>query len=98
MSSILPFITGSAGALVVLAVVAWAFYDGRIHSDREFSKLEKENEALKAALELERKAVDEQARTGTVTNQLIQALTALATGEQHERLQRPGLTAKDLGL
>lgn len=37
-TSLIPLITGSAGALVVLALVAWAFFTGKLHSDREFSR------------------------------------------------------------
>ena len=39
MTSILPLITGSAGALVVLAIVSYLFFEGKLHSDSEFSKL-----------------------------------------------------------
>ena len=34
----LPYITGAGGALVVLALVAWAFYIGKLHSDPEFQR------------------------------------------------------------
>ena len=39
MQDYLPLITGGGGALVVLALWVWAFFTGKIHSDREFSKL-----------------------------------------------------------
>lgn len=104
MEQYLPLITGSGGALVILAIIAWAFYAGRIHSDREFCKLEAENDALKAentqyriALETERKTVGEVASAGQVTNQLINALTTLAS-EKAAKPAPPGLTAEDLGL
>ena len=99
MQNFLPLITGSAGALVVLALVAWGFYAGQLHSDREFSKLEEENShlrqensAYRLALDLERKTVNETAAAGQVTNQLIRALVAAA------RKGTPELTAEDLGL
>jgi hypothetical protein len=103
LQSLLPLITGSAGALVVLALGVYAFYTGKIHSDREFSKLEAENDQMRAemgqyrlALDIERRTVNETVQAGTVTNQLITALTTMAAG-QHGA-QSPGLTAEDIGL
>ena len=87
MESLLPWITGPIGALVVLAIGISLFLTGKIHSDREFSKLEKENELLRQessqyrfALDTERKTVNEAVSAGQVTNQLISALTAIAAG------------------
>jgi hypothetical protein len=104
LEQFLPLITGSAGALVVLTLVAWAFYSGRLHSDREFSKLEHENDQLRAAydqlrlaIETERQTVNEAAVTGAVTNQLISALTSIASGRK-QAPATPGLTAEDIGL
>lgn len=85
-----------------MAIGLWLFLTGKIHSEREFAKLEAENEALRAeagqyrfALETERKTLNEAASAGQVTNQLIAALTTVATG----RKGRPAeLTAEDLGL
>ena len=108
MSSFLPLITGGAGAIVVLALVAYAFYIGKLHSDREFSRLEAENEQLReenahrqAALDIERRALNEAAQAGTVTNQLITALTAIAADRKPPRAARrpreaPGLPGEDL--
>jgi hypothetical protein len=100
----LPLITGSAGALVVLALVAWAFYSGKLHSDREFSKLEHENDQLREAydhlrlaIETERRTVNETASAATVTNQLIGALASIASGRK-ATTPPPGLTAEDIGL
>jgi len=91
MGSILPLITGSAGAVVVLALGCWLFLSGKLHSEAEFSKLARENDDLKGALESERKAVDEAARTGTITNQLISALIQVSTQKEGERgLTREG--------
>lgn len=108
MEQFLPLIEGGAGALVVLALVAWAFYTGKLHSDREFSKLEQENSQLRAALTrleeaiaTERKSVNEAASAGQVTNQLITALATLAaerTSRRPKASSAPGLTGEDLGL
>jgi hypothetical protein len=111
MTNLLPYITGSAGALVVLALIAWAFYTGHLHSDREFSRLEQEKDEYKAALQDERTAVDEQTKAGTVTNQLIGALAGLASERRYSPAQaRPrrskaakpasdaDLTPEDVGL
>ena len=106
MTSLLPYVTGSGGALAVLAIVCYLFYTGRLHSDREFSKLEQEKNEYKSALASERTAVDEQARAGTVTNQLISALATLASERRYTEAEaRPArgraasdLTAEDVGL
>ena len=103
MESVLPLITGSAGALVVLALVSWMFFTGKLHSDAEFQKAIGENNELKAALEAERRAVDETARTGTVTNQLIEALVRVSVQKEEDRRRggrgRSGVpSAEDLGL
>ena len=95
MQSWLPYITGSGGALVILAVVAYLLGIGKLHSDREFSKLEDDNTDLRAvndklteALALERQRSDSASQAAAVTNQLIGALTTLATehraAEKHE--------------
>lgn len=101
--SVIPLITGGGGALVVLAFIVWAFYTGKLHSEREFAKLEAENDDLKTendqlreALRTERDSSDEMASAAQVTNKLIAALTTLAT-ERHAA--RTGdITAEDLGL
>jgi hypothetical protein len=81
----LPLITGGVGAIVVLAIVCYAFYIGKLHSDPEFAKLEAENATLRAAndrlqeaLDLERQRSNDVAAAGTVTNQLIGGLISLA--------------------
>lgn len=86
METLIPLITGGGGALVVLALWVWAFFKGLIHSNSEFSRLEDENRALRAendglrsALSAERRTVNETANAGQVTNQLINALTNLAS-------------------
>ena len=103
MKDYLPLITGSGGALVVMAIGIWLFLAGRLHSDPEYRKLEAENTALRAendqyrtALETERKTVNETASAGAVTNKLIEAVVSLAAAER--KTAPPGLTAEDLGL
>jgi hypothetical protein len=100
LESFLPLITGGAGALVVLALWVYAFYAGKIHSHAEFSRLEAENDQLRVegnqyrfALETERKTLNEAASAGQVTNQLITALTTLASGKP----KPPELAAENAG-
>jgi hypothetical protein len=89
LESYLPLITGSSGALVVLAIGLYLFLAGKIHSHSEYRKLEKAYEQLQAennqqryALETERKTANELTAAGQVTNQLITALTTLAGGRK----------------
>jgi hypothetical protein len=99
----LPLITGSGGCLVVLAIVCWLLVTGALHSDREFRKLEQENDELRAAYDklleavaAERKTVNETASAGAVTNQLIGVIASLAAGGRAAPAK--GLTAGDIGL
>ena len=39
MTGLLPYITGSTGALVVLAIIAWMFFTDKIHSEAEFQRV-----------------------------------------------------------
>lgn len=101
--TIFPWITGAGGALVVLSVIAWAFFTGRLHSDREFNKLERayealeaENDQLREAREVERRTADEAASAARVTDKLLAALTSLAM-ERHQIAQGDA-TAKDTSL
>ena len=112
MASLLPLITGGAGALVVLSLWVFAFYSGKLHSDREFTKLEQENgywrsaySRLVEAVQTERQAANESAQAGQVTNKLIAALTDVAVARRHSSPVPPGppvpppdLTPEDLGL
>lgn len=89
MESYLPYITGSGGALAVLAIGLWLFLTGRLHSDREYTtkeaentELRRENNQLRDALETERKTTNELTAAGQVTNQLITALIMLAGGRK----------------
>lgn len=87
----------SAYGLLVLVVLAavWAFYTGRVHSDRDYSKLEQENKDLKAALAAERTRADEVTRAGAITNQLISALTQVAS--DRKQAVRGELAGQDPG-
>lgn len=62
-SSLLGLVTGSAGALVVLALVAFAFYSGKLHSDSEFqrevTREAKRADTLEAAMAEKDKALAE---------------------------------------
>lgn len=85
MESFLPYITGSGGALAVMAYGLYLFLAGKLHSHAEFGMLETENDRLRAennayrdALGTERKTVNEAVSANQVTNQLINALTAIA--------------------
>jgi hypothetical protein len=95
VTSYLPYITGSGGALAVMAFGLYLFLTGKLHSDREFSKVESDNTNLRAAneklteaLSLERQRSNDAAQAGEVTNQLIGGLVRLATehraAEAHE--------------
>lgn len=103
MESLLPWITGPIGALAVLVIGISLFLAGKIHPDREFEKLEAENDQLRQennqlryALDTERKTTNELTAAGQVTNQLITALTTLAGGRKPEPPAE--ITSKDLGL
>jgi anaerobic C4-dicarboxylate transporter len=105
VQDLLPLITGSGGALVVLAVVAWLLGTGKLHSDSEFRKVVEESDARAAALETERTINNELARAGGVTNTLIGALVQVATDRTAESrsalraaIPDSGLSATDLGL
>ena len=96
---LLPWITGGGGAIVVLAIVCYLFFTGKLHSDSEFSKMEQENASLRAALDDERKAVDGTIGTAAVTNQLISALVKVASQKQgdHGRRAAGDLAPEDPG-
>lgn len=102
MESLLPWITGPIGALAVLVIGISLLLAGKIHPDREFAKLEAENDQLRQennqlrfALDIERKTLNESASAGQVTNQLITALTTIAAGRKPKT---EGLSAGDPGL
>jgi hypothetical protein len=97
----LSTLVNSAPSAVIAIVGLWLFFNGKIHSDSEFSALRAENTALRAendklreAIMTERQTVNETVQAGTVTNQLIRALTDIAGERRHPR----GLSAEDVGL
>ena len=105
MESYLPYITGSGGALVILTLWVYAFFVGKIHSDRDYTKLETDNadlrtanDRLQDALALERQRSNDAAQAGAVTNQLIGILTNLAMERRAAPPATLELTGKDLGL
>ena len=107
LTEVVAFAQDSAYGLLIafVALAIWAFYAGKIHTDREFSKLEDENRELKAALLAERTSNAELAQAGSVTNQLIGALRDVATERRagdHKAIRgrdaQSGLTAEDFGL
>lgn len=102
-SSILPYITGGSSALVILCLLAWAFYTGKLHSDREFNKLEaengelrSENNSLREALRTERRTSDDIADTAKVSNKLMDALVTLAL--ERRAVKSGGIMPEDIGL
>jgi hypothetical protein len=102
LHEILPLLTGGAGALGIAGVWIGLFLSGRLHSDREFRGLETERDYWRTActskdesLQLERRAANDAARAGTVTNQILQAFTAVVTERTETRAVPPALTGKD---
>ena len=103
METYIPLITGSGGALAVLMLWLSLILAGKLHTEQEFSKLndenislKEENSQLRSALDSERRSASDVARAGTVTNQLIIALTELAA--ERKQVPPPVITAKELGL
>lgn len=103
METYIPLITGSGGALVVLVIWLGTIMAQKLHTDGEFTRLEaenislrEENAQLRSALDSERRSASDVARAGTVTNQLISALTELAA--EHKSVPPPVITARELGL
>jgi hypothetical protein len=103
VATYIPLITGSGGALAVLVLWLSLLLGRKLHTDGEFARLEaentnlrEENAQLRAALDSERRSASDVARAGTVTNQLITALTELAA--ERKQLPSPAIKAKELGL
>lgn len=83
----LPFVTGSGGALAVLFIWLLLFLEGKLHTEREYAKLEEENrelreerDQLRQAVDLERKAANDAKDTAQLTNQLLTAFITVSTG------------------
>ena len=92
----LPYITGSGGALAVLLLVVTLLLSGKLRTEREVKKLEAENDQLRSAydkvavaLDTERRTLNDTVAAGQVTNQLIAALTSVATGKPAAALTSP---------
>jgi len=77
-SEVLSYLLGGTGCLVLALIVAFMFSTGRWHSDAEFRKAVERGDKLEAALDAERKAINEYAQTGNTTNQLLAAITTMA--------------------
>ena len=88
MDHILPLITGSAGAIVVLAFGCYLFLTGKLHSDAELAAVRQDNATLKAALERTRDALElSNARneTGVLSAEIIaQALGVRSRRQEDE--------------
>lgn len=76
-----------------MAFGLYLFLTGKIHSHPEFRKVERDNTDLRAAIDkltealaLERQRSNDATQAGAVTNQLIGALTTLAT--EHRALEK----------
>lgn len=108
MADYLPYITGSGGALAVLAIGIWLIVTGKLHTRGEFDRVLEERGHYKDALETERITNNELARSGTVTSKVLDALVEVARDrndrdraeiEQHRRAARgaPVPHAEDTG-
>jgi hypothetical protein len=82
-----------AGFVVVILVIL-----GYLVPRPEFRRLLEENEKLREALEMERQRSNEIAQAGAVANQLISALTSLASERRAEMARTPGPDGKDTSL
>ena len=109
MSSYLPWITGPAGGLVILAIGWVLLMTGKIHSDGEYQALKEDRdywrdafEAAAQARDIERRIATETAQAGQVANQVLEILADVASaraGIPPRPKRKPGpMTAKDLGL
>lgn len=93
-SSILNLITGAAGGLVVLALVAWAFYAGKLHSDSEFqreverrSEVERRADLLEQTVKEKDKALD---AAGGRADAAVRASELIADAFTEARRRRTG--------
>jgi hypothetical protein len=82
-----------AGFIVVILVIF-----GYLVPKPEFRRLLEENEKLREALDLERQRSNEIAQAGAVANQLIAALTSLASDRRAEIARTPDPSGKDTSL
>lgn len=106
-SATLHLIIEQAPTAILALVFLYLFLAGKVHSASEYSRLEAErdywretSERLSDAASTERKTSTELAQAGTVTNQLISAITQIASGPSPPaRRRRPPreLTGEDTG-
>ena len=88
IKSILPYLLGSTGCLVLALLILWAFYTGRLHSDRELR-------AQQAASARELAAEQEKNRKLTEANDRIQAALDIERAT-NERLTSSGQLTNQL--
>jgi len=109
VSSYLPLITGSGGALIVLALGFFLWVTGKIHSDGEYQEMKDDRDFWRTsaqdnatARDIERRIATETAQAGQVTNTVLELLADIAserTGRPARARRKPGpLTQEDLGL
>jgi hypothetical protein len=93
-TSWLPFITGGTGAVVVLALVAWAFYAGKVHSDPEFKREVERREAEERRSALLEQALKEKDSALTAANDradaAVRASELIADAFSQARQRRAG--------
>jgi hypothetical protein len=78
----LSAIISQAGLGAGAIFVVWMFLAGKLHTDAEFRRVVAERDQYRAALEAERKAVNETAQAASVTNRLLSAVVDLAAERQ----------------
>lgn len=86
-SSLLGLIQGSLGALVILALIAFAFYAGKLHSDSEYQREVKRGDTLEAANAEKDKAIQEAAARADAA---VRASELIADAFTEARRRRSG--------
>lgn len=89
---------GPLGLFTVLLLIGWVVPKPMV--DVLVKKLQQENDALRIALDLERKHSDAGIAAATTTNELIAALRNVAEENRRskKRPDSPDLTGKDIGI
>lgn len=88
-SSILSLVTGGAGALVVLALVSFAFYAAKLHSDAEFQREVRRGDLLQAAVAEKDKALE---AANARADAAVRASELIADAFTEARVRRRGNT------
>lgn len=65
---LLTLITGSGGALIVLAIGVWALYTGKVRREGEVTERDKRIDVLTRELDLTRRALLDEQRARRVTH------------------------------